>query len=116
MNELLQLEGEVQLRHQFTTTQAFQLSLDKCKDVVHITDKCHQIQYANRASERAMGYSAKELVGKNILDIYHIDQKELMTQQLIRGREWEGVSLCKKKLGDNVVLNCRVIPVCYPGK
>jgi hypothetical protein len=45
MNELLQLYlSEVQPRLQLATAQAMSLALDKCTDVVHITDQNLNIQ------------------------------------------------------------------------
>jgi hypothetical protein len=45
MNELLQLYvSDVQPRLQLATTQAMYVALDKCSDVVHITDQNLNVQ------------------------------------------------------------------------
>jgi len=45
MNELLQLYvSDVQPRLQLATTQAMKVALDKCSDVVHITDQNLNVQ------------------------------------------------------------------------
>lgn len=117
MNELLQLFlSDVQPRLQLATAQAMHIALDKCTDVVHITDQNLNIQYMNRSSERFLGFNMKDVAGKSLLETNSVDNKELMVQQLQRGREWEGLISWRRKMGDSVVLSGRVIPVCSPGR
>ncbi|XP_069672167.1 high affinity cAMP-specific and IBMX-insensitive 3',5'-cyclic phosphodiesterase 8B isoform X3 [Periplaneta americana] len=117
MNELLQLYlSDVQPRLQLATAQAVYVALDKCGDVVHITDQNLNIQYMNRASERFLGYTMKDVAGKSLLESNSVDNKELMVQQLQRGREWEGVISWRRKMGDSVVLSGRVVPVSFAGR
>jgi len=73
-------------------------------------------QYMNRSSERFLGFSMKDVAGKSLLETNSMDNKELMVQQLQRGREWEGLISWRRKVGDSVVLSGRVIPVCIPGR
>jgi PAS fold. len=73
-------------------------------------------QYMNRSSERFLGFSMKDVAGKSLLETNSVDNKELMVQQLQRGREWEGLISWRRKAGDPVVLSGRVIPVCIPGR
>ncbi|PSN58085.1 High affinity cAMP-specific and IBMX-insensitive 3' [Blattella germanica] len=108
MNELLQLyTSDVEPRVQLATSQAVYLALDKSTDVVHITDENLNIQYMNRSSERFLGYTIKDVFGKPLLDNNSVDNKELMVQQLQRGREWEGLITWKRKLGEAIVLKRR---------
>jgi len=117
MNELLQLYvSDVQPRLQLAAAQAMYVALDKCGDVVHITDQNLNVQYMNRSSERFLGFSMKDVAGKSLLETNSVDNKELMVQQLQRGREWEGLISWRRKVGDPVVLSGRVIPVCIPGR
>jgi PAS domain-containing protein len=73
-------------------------------------------QYMNRSSERFLGFNMKDVAGKSLLETNSVDNKELMVQQLQRGREWEGLISWRRKMGDSVVLSGRVIPVCSPGR
>ena len=73
-------------------------------------------QYLNRTSERFLGYNIKEVKGKSLLDANSVDNKELMVQQLQRGREWEGLISWKRKIGDIAILSGRVIPAAIPGR
>jgi PAS domain-containing protein len=70
----------------------------------------------NRSSERFLGFSMQDVAGKPLLEANSVDNKELMVQQLQRGREWEGVISWRRKMGDCVVLSGRVIPVCIAGR
>jgi hypothetical protein len=70
----------------------------------------------NRSSERFLGFNMKDVAGKSLLETNCVDNKELMVQQLQRGREWEGLISWRRKVGDSVVLSGRVIPVCIPGR
>jgi hypothetical protein len=74
------------------------------------------LQYMNRSSERFLGFNMKDVAGKSLLETNSVDNKELMVQQLQRGREWEGLISWRRKIGDSVVLSGRVIPVCLPGR
>lgn len=74
------------------------------------------LQYMNRSSERFLGFNMKDVAGKSLLETNSVDNKELMVQQLQRGREWEGLISWRRKMGDSVVLSGRVIPVCSPGR
>lgn len=74
------------------------------------------LQYMNRSSERFLGFSMKDVAGKSLLETNSVDNKDLMVQQLQRGREWEGLISWRRKMGDSVVLSGRVIPVCSPGR
>lgn len=117
LNELVQLQhSEVHPRVQLATAQALYVALDKCKDLVHVTDSSHNLQYLNRASERLLGYRTEELVGHNLLEMHQAESVEVMMQQLHRGHEWEGWLNCKRKTGDTVSLSCRIIPTCVAGR
>jgi PAS domain-containing protein len=74
------------------------------------------LQYMNRSSERFLGFSMQDVAGKPLLETNSVDNRELMVQQLQRGREWEGVMSWRRKMGDSVVLSGRVIPVCIAGR
>ncbi|KAJ9576116.1 hypothetical protein L9F63_007003 [Diploptera punctata] len=117
INELLQLyKSDVEPRVQLATAQAVYLALDKSSDVVHITDHNLNLQYLNKTSERFLGYNIKEVKDKPLLDANSVDNKELMVQQLQRGREWEGLISWKRKSGEPLLLSGRVIPAAIPGR
>ena len=43
--------------------------LDSSEDVIAIIDRQGNLEWANKAGERALGYKKKELLGKNIIKI-----------------------------------------------
>ncbi|XP_049815169.1 high affinity cAMP-specific and IBMX-insensitive 3',5'-cyclic phosphodiesterase 8A isoform X1 [Schistocerca nitens] len=98
MSELLQLEhSDVAPRLQLAAAQALFVAVERSRDAIHITDSSHTIQYVNRAGEKISGYSQRELLGRNVLELNQMEGKELMFQQLSRGREWEGTVAWPRK-------------------
>ncbi|XP_024944764.1 high affinity cAMP-specific and IBMX-insensitive 3',5'-cyclic phosphodiesterase 8 isoform X2 [Cephus cinctus] len=117
INELMGIYGsEVQPRAQLAAAQSLHLAVDRCRDMVHITNDHHIVQFVNRASEKLLGYKPEEIVGKNLLEIITSENSILMDQQLQRGREWEGNMNCKRKSNDTITINCRIIPFCASGR
>lgn len=74
LNDLLQIEHtELSSQSQLRAMQAVFSALDSCKEVVHITDTQHKIQYVNRACENLLGYSLDEVAGRNLWELHTCD-------------------------------------------
>nr|XP_012618703.1 high affinity cAMP-specific and IBMX-insensitive 3',5'-cyclic phosphodiesterase 8A isoform X2 [Microcebus murinus] len=119
-NELLQLEfGEVRSQLKLRACNSIFTALEKSQEAVEITNEDHIIQYANPAFETTMGYQAGELIGKELGEV-PINEKKADLLDAINscikiGKEWQGVYCAKKKNGDNVQQNVKIIPVLGQG-
>ncbi|XP_077299462.1 high affinity cAMP-specific and IBMX-insensitive 3',5'-cyclic phosphodiesterase 8-like [Arctopsyche grandis] len=88
-------------------TKVILAAVQKCKDVVHITDDNFRIQYVNRAGERLLGLRCEEASGKTLGE----PGAELVSQ-LARGRDWEGaMPLRRRAPSDLITLSCKATPV-----
>ncbi|XP_046403889.1 high affinity cAMP-specific and IBMX-insensitive 3',5'-cyclic phosphodiesterase 8-like [Ischnura elegans] len=115
MAEITQAEHcDVSLKQQLATANTLLVALNKCREIIHVTDASHQIQYVNRASERLIGYRLEEARGKCLLQ--RGSEDEVMTQQLLKGHSWEGSVACSRQTGDSVTLNCRIVPVAVSSR
>lgn len=111
MNELVSIEqNEVKPRISIANSHAMFVALSKCKDLVQITDDSFIIQYINRATELYLGFRNDEVKGKSIWEIHNgTEYQSAISHQLIRGKEWEGLMMCRRKYGESIVLPCRVV-------
>nr|CAD7199359.1 unnamed protein product [Timema douglasi] len=117
MNELLTLEkSDVIPRANLAATQAFHLALNKCNELVHITNHEHTIEFVNQAVEYHMGFPRSAMVGKNLMEMCRLEVNELMVQELQKGREWEGVITWYTRTGERLILSGRVLPFSLPGR
>ncbi|KAM4826268.1 high affinity cAMP-specific and IBMX-insensitive 3',5'-cyclic phosphodiesterase 8A isoform 2-T2 [Thomomys bottae] len=119
-NELLQLEfGEVRSQLKLRACNSVFTALEKSQEAVEITSESHIIQYVNPAFERTMGYQSGELIGKELGEVPINEKKADLLDTInscIRiGKEWQGVYYSKKKNGDNVQQNVKIIPVVGQG-
>ncbi|XP_044008937.1 high affinity cAMP-specific and IBMX-insensitive 3',5'-cyclic phosphodiesterase 8 isoform X3 [Aphidius gifuensis] len=108
--------SEIQPRMQFASAHALYVAVDRCRDMVHVTDDQHIVRFVNKASERLLGYKYEEMLGRNLSEIITCENFTLMDQQLQRGREFEGNMNCRRKFNDTITINCRIIPFCATGK
>ncbi|XP_053450536.1 high affinity cAMP-specific and IBMX-insensitive 3',5'-cyclic phosphodiesterase 8A isoform X2 [Nycticebus coucang] len=119
-NELLQLEfGEVRSQLKLRTCNSIFTALEKSQEAIEITSEDHIIQYANPAFEATMGYQAGELIGKELGEV-PVNEKKADLLDTINacikiGKEWQGVYYTKKKNGDNVQQNVKIVPVIGQG-
>ncbi|CAG5100938.1 5'-cyclic phosphodiesterase 8 (Drosophila melanogaster) [Cotesia congregata] len=81
--------SEIQPRLQLAAAHALYVAMDRCKDMVHITDEHHIVRFVNKASEKLLGYQYDEILGSNLSEIITHENFVLMDQQLQRGREFE---------------------------
>ncbi|CAL4086338.1 unnamed protein product, partial [Meganyctiphanes norvegica] len=78
LNDLIQIEhSEIVSMLQQRATLAVFAALDACKEVVHITDPNHKIQYVNRACENLLGYNTNDVVGKSVWELHGSDNHKL---------------------------------------
>lgn len=117
INELVGIyTSSVLPKTQLAAAHALYLALDRCHDMVHITNERNIVQFLNKVSEKLLGYKAEELVGRNISEIVYYENFSLMEQQLSKGREFEGNMNCKRKNNQMIMINCRIIPFCITPK
>uniref|UniRef100_H0VC04 Phosphodiesterase n=1 Tax=Cavia porcellus TaxID=10141 RepID=H0VC04_CAVPO len=119
-NELLQLEfGEVRSQLKLRACNSVFTALEKSQEAIEITSEDHIIQYANPAFETTMGYQSGELIGKELAEMpIHEKKADLLDtiNSCVRiGKEWQGIYHAKKKNGDNIQQNVKIIPVIGQG-
>ncbi|XP_058521502.1 high affinity cAMP-specific and IBMX-insensitive 3',5'-cyclic phosphodiesterase 8A isoform X2 [Ochotona princeps] len=119
-NELLQLEfGEVRSQLKLRACNSIFTALEKSQEAIEITSEDHIIQYANPAFETTMGYQSGELIGKELAEVPINEKKADLLDTInscIRiGKEWQGIHYAKKKNGDNIQQNVKIIPVVGQG-
>ncbi|KAK2583173.1 hypothetical protein KPH14_009193 [Odynerus spinipes] len=117
INELVGIyTSSVLPKTQLAAAHALYLALDRCHDMVHITNERNIVQFLNKVSEKLLGYKTEELVGRNLGEIVYYENFALMEQQLSKGREFEGNMNCKRKNNQMIMINCRIIPFCITPK
>ncbi|XP_014467435.1 PREDICTED: high affinity cAMP-specific and IBMX-insensitive 3',5'-cyclic phosphodiesterase 8A isoform X2 [Dinoponera quadriceps] len=99
-------------RTQLAAAHALYLALDRCRDMVHVTNDKNIVQFLNKVSEKLLGYTLEEMMGRNLSEIVFYENFALMEQQLSKGREFEGNMNCKRKNNQIITINCRIIPFC----
>ncbi|XP_012230148.1 high affinity cAMP-specific and IBMX-insensitive 3',5'-cyclic phosphodiesterase 8 isoform X2 [Linepithema humile] len=99
-------------RTQLAAAHALYIALDRCRDMVHVTNDKNIIQFLNKVSEKLLGYKTEEMMGRNLSEIVYYENFALMEQQLSKGREFEGNMNCKRKNNQMITINCRIIPFC----
>ncbi|KAK9299102.1 hypothetical protein QLX08_007727 [Tetragonisca angustula] len=111
INELVGIYASALVpRTQLAAANALYLALDRCRDMVHVTNDKHIVQFVNKISEKILGYKTSEILGKSITDIVTYDNFILMEQHISKGREFEGNMNCKRKDNQTITISCRVIP------
>ncbi|XP_071862597.1 phosphodiesterase 8 isoform X2 [Bombus fervidus] len=111
INELVGIYTSALLpRTQLAAANALYVALDRCRDMVHVTNDKHIVQFVNKISEKLLGYKTSEILGKSIADIVVYDNFVLMEQHISKGREFEGNMNCKRKNNQMITISCRVIP------
>ncbi|XP_076475776.1 phosphodiesterase 8 isoform X5 [Bombus vancouverensis nearcticus] len=111
INELVGIYASALLpRTQLAAANALYVALDRCRDMVHVTNDKHIVQFVNKISEKLLGYKTSEILGKSIADIVVYDNFVLMEQHISKGREFEGNMNCKRKNNQMITISCRVIP------
>ncbi|KAK4884278.1 hypothetical protein RN001_000549 [Aquatica leii] len=119
VNELVQLkQSDIRPLAQYATNQSLYVALEKCNDIVLVTDDSFRLQYANRASERFLGYRYEETLGKTLQEqlIYDPIQLNSMSSSLMRAREWQGPITLRRKGQDAITFTCKATPIISAGR
>ncbi|XP_074901270.1 high affinity cAMP-specific and IBMX-insensitive 3',5'-cyclic phosphodiesterase 8A isoform X1 [Buteo buteo] len=119
-NELIQLEfGEVQAQFKLRACNSLFAALEKSQEAIEITSEDHVIQYVNPAFETMMGYQIGELIGKELTEVPINEKKadflDTINSCIKIGKEWQGMYYAKKKNGDSVQQNVKILPVVGQG-
>ncbi|KFP46904.1 High affinity cAMP-specific and IBMX-insensitive 3',5'-cyclic phosphodiesterase 8A, partial [Cathartes aura] len=119
-NELIQLEfGEVQAQFKLRACNSLFTALEKSQEAIEITSEDHVIQYVNPAFETMMGYQIGELIGKELTEVPINEKKadflDTINSCIKIGKEWQGMYYAKKKNGDSVQQNVKILPVIGQG-
>lgn len=108
-------------------------ALDNCRDVVQVTDCQDRVIYENNSTEKVLGYSSSDWLEKCLWDYQttvsltesvlaendttaSIRGSDLVRKKLDHGKVWEGPLSLRRKAGDNIVLETRIIPVSFSAK
>ncbi|KAJ8664744.1 hypothetical protein QAD02_006406 [Eretmocerus hayati] len=112
MNELIGIyANECHPKSQLAGSQILYQIVDKCRDIIHVTDNQDVIQFANRASERLLGYTRKELQGRKLQDFLTDISAQQLGQLLGQGRKFDAKLDCLRKYNAPISLRCQVIPM-----
>ncbi|KFZ57339.1 High affinity cAMP-specific and IBMX-insensitive 3',5'-cyclic phosphodiesterase 8A, partial [Antrostomus carolinensis] len=119
-NELIQLEfGEVRAQFKLRACNSLFTALEKSQEAIEITSEDHVIQYVNPAFETVMGYQIGELIGKELTEVPINEKKadflDTINSCIKIGKEWQGMYYAKKKNGDSVQQNVKILPVIGQG-
>ncbi|XP_010570222.1 PREDICTED: high affinity cAMP-specific and IBMX-insensitive 3',5'-cyclic phosphodiesterase 8A [Haliaeetus leucocephalus] len=119
-NELIQLEfGEVQAQFKLRACNSLFAALEKSQEAIEITSEDHVIQYVNPAFETMMGYQIGELIGKELTEVPINEKKadflDTINSCIKIGKEWQGMYYAKKKNGDSIQQNVKILPVVGQG-
>uniref|UniRef100_H9G9E2 Phosphodiesterase n=1 Tax=Anolis carolinensis TaxID=28377 RepID=H9G9E2_ANOCA len=119
-NELIQLEfGEVQTQFKLRACNSIFTALEKSQEAIEITSEDHVIQYVNPAFETMMGYQKGELIGKELTEVPTNEKKadflDTINSCIKIEKEWQGTYYTKKKNGESIQQNVKIIPVFGQG-
>ncbi|XP_040425319.1 high affinity cAMP-specific and IBMX-insensitive 3',5'-cyclic phosphodiesterase 8A [Cygnus olor] len=119
-NELIQLEfGEVRAQFKLRACNSLFTALEKSQEAIEITSEDHVIQYVNPAFETVMGYQIGELIGKELTEVPINEKKadflDTINSCIKIGKEWQGMYYAKKKNGDSIQQNVKILPVVGQG-
>ncbi|KAJ8963113.1 hypothetical protein NQ318_018578 [Aromia moschata] len=119
VNEIIVLKhSDIRPVAQHATCQALYTALDKCRDIVIITDDSYKIQYMNRACEKHLYLRQEDTLGKTLQEqiVYEPVQINTMGSSLLRGREWSGPMTLKRKATETIVTSCKAVPFSCSGR
>ncbi|KAF7274331.1 hypothetical protein GWI33_013003 [Rhynchophorus ferrugineus] len=120
VNEMILLKhSDMRMMSQHATCQALYTALDKCKDLVIVTDESYKFQYMNAACEKQLGLKQEDTLGKTLQEqlVYDTVQINTMGSSLLRAREWSGpMTLKRKSTQETIVSSCRAVPFSCAGR
>ncbi|XP_060519111.1 high affinity cAMP-specific and IBMX-insensitive 3',5'-cyclic phosphodiesterase 8 isoform X2 [Cylas formicarius] len=120
VNEMILLKhSDVKPMAQHATCQALYTALDRCRDVVVVTDDTYKLQYVNAACEKHLGLRQEDTLGKTLQEqlVYDTIQINTMGSSLLRAREWSGPMTLKRRSTQETILSpCRAVPFSCAGR
>ncbi|KFP38490.1 High affinity cAMP-specific and IBMX-insensitive 3',5'-cyclic phosphodiesterase 8A, partial [Chlamydotis macqueenii] len=119
-NELIQLAfGEVRAQFKLRACNSLFTALEKSQEAIEITSEDRVIQYVNPVFETVMGYQRGELIGKDLTEVPVNEKKDEFLDSINScikiGKEWQGMYCAKKKNGESIQQNVRILPVVGQG-
>uniref|UniRef100_A0A3P9M9M3 Phosphodiesterase n=2 Tax=Oryzias latipes TaxID=8090 RepID=A0A3P9M9M3_ORYLA len=120
-NELLQIEhGEVRCQFKLRACNSVFTALEHCQEAVEITSEDHILQYVNPAFERMTGYHRGEVIGKELTELPKSDKNradllDTINTCIKKGKEWQGCYYARKKSGDSIQQQVKIVPVFGQG-
>ncbi|MBS0663614.1 MAG: PAS domain S-box protein [Verrucomicrobia bacterium] len=75
--------------------------LDKARDAIIVRDLDHRITFWNKSAELLYGWSAAEVAGRSVVDLFYVDPTQFQhaQNQVVRAGEWTGELNHKTKGG-----------------
>uniref|UniRef100_A0A3P9IJU9 Phosphodiesterase n=1 Tax=Oryzias latipes TaxID=8090 RepID=A0A3P9IJU9_ORYLA len=120
-NELLQIEhGEVRCQFKLRACNSVFTALEHCQEAIEITSEDHILQYVNPAFERMTGYHRGEVIGKVLTELPKSDKNradllDTINTCIKKGKEWQGCYYARKKSGDSIQQQVKIVPVFGQG-
>jgi PAS domain S-box-containing protein len=85
--------------------------LDKAQDAIIVTDLQRRLTFWNKSAERLYGWTAREVMGKVVTDLFYPDGDAREVQQavddVLRNGEWTGELQPQTKSGRRMVIESR---------
>jgi diguanylate cyclase (GGDEF)-like protein/PAS domain S-box-containing protein len=106
--ESMKLSGKVLEEANRSLQQQAEL-LDKAQDAIVVVDMDLRLAYWNKGAERLYGWSAEEVLGRPIQEIFEGESKEAKTRlaALYEGGEWSGEATQCRKDGSTLIIESR---------
>lgn len=112
-NELLQLKlNDIRLLARHAICQCISVAMEKCKDIVLITDNNYKCQYINRAFPKFSKTYVNSLLGKSLEKCLFSESFQVapMTASLREGSDWTGALTLKNQNHEILHTLCRASP------
>src|ERR1041384_1375586 len=84
--------------------------LDQAQDAILVRDLNHNILFWNKGAEKIYGWSAEEVIGKNVEGLLykeHSTQFDAARQSIIRTGEWKGEMRQTRRDGTEIIVESR---------
>ena len=79
------VEEELKIREAY-----FHSIIENSQDIITVLNNDGTIQYENQAVDHVLGYKPKELIGKNVFEFIHPDEKQNIIQKFLEGTQESG--------------------------
>jgi PAS domain S-box-containing protein len=99
---------------------SFKYAIEHSDNIIIMTDLDRNIVYVNETFEKATGYKAQEVLGKNpnILQsgLQSEETYKELNEKISKGQRWEGQFINKRKDGTLLYEKASIVPVFLQGK